>query len=54
MILKMKSYIKPFERVLALMELKSLTGITDIAEQDDDIYMIDTDISQEILLNNLA
>jgi site-specific DNA-methyltransferase (cytosine-N4-specific) len=54
MILRMKSYIKPFERVLAIMELKSLTGITDISEQEDYEYVIDSDVSEEMLRDNLA
>lgn len=52
--LRMKSYIKPFEKVLAIMELKSLAGIDDLDIQYDLVYDIDSDTSEEILINNLA
>ena len=52
--LKMKSYIKPFEKVLAVMELRSLTGIEDIEISDAPEYIIDSDVPEEVLIDNLA
>lgn len=52
--LKMKSYIKPFEKVLAVMELRSLTGIEDIEISDTPEYIIDSDVPEEVLIDNLA
>lgn len=50
----MKSYIKPFEKVLAVMELRSLTGIEDIEISDTPEYIIDSDVPEEVLIDNLA
>ena len=52
--IRMKSYIKPFEKVLAVMELERMAGIDNLQVQDGSLYDIETDTSQEELQNNLA
>lgn len=52
--LKMKPYIKPFEKVLGIMELKNIAGIDEIDFCENDIYDLDIDISEDILISSLA
>ncbi len=52
--LKMKPYIKPFEKILGIMELKSLAGIEDIDFCEDGTYDLDISISDTALIRSLA
>lgn len=52
--LKMKSYIKPFEKVLGILELEKMTGMDSLEIADDDMYDLDSNVDEEILLKNLA
>lgn len=52
--LKMKSYIRPFEKKLGIMELMQIANVADISYCEDGIYDLDIDISENILVNSLA
>lgn len=53
--LKMKSYIQPFEKVLAVMELSELADTADIDMMETETeYNIETNIKKDILRDNLA
>lgn len=52
--LKMKSYIKPFEKVLGLMELMSVAKIEQIEPNDGNIYEVETFVSERELVDSLA
>lgn len=54
---KMKSYIQPFERILALKELHTLSCCEPTLVDTPDgsgVYKIDTDVSVEFLIDNLT
>ncbi len=52
--LKMKSYIKPFEKILGIMELASIAKLEKIEFQDNDIYEIETSTLKDEFIDSLA
>lgn len=51
---KRKSYIKPFEKVLAMLELKAITHTQNVQQIGDDFYEVQTDTTEDVLLHRLA
>ncbi len=54
MITKMKSYIKPFEKELALLELKEKTDSGNIKSIEGGLYSVQENVSEERLREDLA
>ena len=54
MITKMKSYIKPFEKELALLELKEKTDSGNIKSIEGGLYSVQANVSEERLREDLA
>lgn len=52
--LKMKPYIKPFEKNLGIMELKRIAGIDEIDFCENGIYDLNIDIPEDRLIDSLA
>ena len=51
---KRKSYIKPFEKVLAMLELEAITHTKNVQQTGDDFYKVQTDTTEDVLLHRLA
>lgn len=51
---KRKSYIKPFEKVLAMLELEAVTHTQNIRQTGEDFYEVQTDTAEDVLLHRLA
>jgi len=52
--LELKPYLQPFERELAMRELRSLIGINADITKKHGLWMADTDISEELLRSKLT
>ena len=52
--LEMKPYLQPFEKLLAIKELKALLQSEVILIEEQGYYIVNTDVSEDILLNKLT